>query len=241
MTRSTAPGTPESVATGGSATFNSGANVHSDMSPGIRATVVFPDPGDCPVAACSADTAVEHVSTSVAPGETGSVTEFLAPPDIERTAVEPVFEYGTATLYRTRQGAHERCPCACLGRHGCPVHRYTAESGELTLVFHAATFEKLQSVMAELREQYPPVDVRRLLQPPLDGSPESRVFVDRGRLTDRQREALVTAYEMGYFERPRGANASEVAAALGIAQSTLNEHLVTAQRKLLTDILDRSV
>jgi hypothetical protein len=212
------------------------------MSPGIRATVAFQSPGDCPVAACAVegDGPIEHVSTSVAPAEAAeSVTEFLAPAGLEQPAVESVFEYGTATLYRTRQGSHERCPCACLGRHGCPVHRYTAESGALTLVFHAATFEQLQSVMGALREQFPPVDVRRLLQPPLDGSPEKRVFVDRGRLTDRQQEVLVTAYEMGYFERPRRANASEVAAQLDITQSTLSEHLVTAQRKLLADILDR--
>jgi hypothetical protein len=214
------------------------------MSAGIRATVAFREPGDCPVAACSVgvEGPIEHVSTSVVSADvTESVTEFLAPAGIEQAGVEPVFEYGAETLYRARQGGHERCPCACLGRHGCPIHRYTAEDGALTLVFHAATFEQLQSVVAALRDQYAPIDVRRLLQPPLDGSPEDRVFVNRGKLTDRQREVLVTAYEMGYFERPRRANASEVAAALDIAQSTLSEHLVTAQRKLLTDILDRPV
>jgi predicted DNA binding protein len=105
-------------------------------------------------------------------------------------------------------------------------------------VFHAAEFETLQQVMGELRERYPPVDVRRLLQPPLDGTPEERVFVNRARLTDRQLEALTTAAELGYFERPRQANASEVAAELDITQSTFTEHLVTAQRKLLDDILE---
>jgi hypothetical protein len=214
------------------------------MSPGIRATASFPEPGDCPVAACSVDAEgpIEHVSTSVAPADAaGSVTEFLADGPVgDDVAAESAFEYGHETLYRTSRGDHERCPCACLGRHGCPVHRYTAEDGELTLVFHAATFEQLQTVMADLREQYPPVDVRRLLQPPPAGSPEERVFVDRSKLTDRQHEALATAYEMGYFERPRRANASEVAGELGITQSTFSEHLVTAQRKLLTDILDRS-
>lgn len=213
------------------------------MPSGIRATVAFTDPGDCPVAACSADadTTIEQVSTSVTPADSeGSITEFLATGAVpDRADIEPVFEYGPATLYRARHGECE-CPCTCLGRHGCPVHRYVAEDGTLTLVFHVPKFEQLQAVMADLREQYPPVDVRRLLRPPLDSSPEERVFVDRGKLTDRQYEALVTAYEMGYFERPKRANASEVADELGIAQSTLTEHLVTAQRKLLVDILDRS-
>ena len=212
------------------------------MPPGIRATVGFADPGECPIAACSAGAGVsiEHVSTSAALAESsGSVTEFLASGDVpDSDDIETVFEYGTATLYRMEHGETERCPCECLGRFGCPVHRYTLEDDELTLVFHVAEFETLQTVMGELRERYPSVDVKRLLRPPLDGSPEQRVFVNRGKLTDRQHEALTTAYGMGYFERPKRANASEVAAELGIAQSTLTEHLVTAQRKLLEDVLD---
>jgi hypothetical protein len=209
---------------------------------GIRATVSFAEPGDCPIAAVSAaaETTIRQVSTSVAlPDSSGSVTEFLAtgaPPD--RDDIDVVFDYGDMTLYRTVHDGEERCPCECLGQFGCPVHRYAVEDGTLTLVFHAGEFETLQQVMAELRERYPPVDVRRLLRPPLDGTPEERVFVNRARLTDRQLEALRTAHELGYFERPRQANASEVAAELDITQSTFTEHLVAAQRKLLEDILE---
>lgn len=209
---------------------------------GIRATVTLSDPGDCPIAACSesADAPIEHVSRSVTlAGGDRTTTEFLVRGENpECDDIEPVFEYGTATLYRTTHGREERCPCECLGCHGCPVHRLVAEDGTLTLVFHAAEFETLQDVMQELRERYPPVDVKRLLQPPLQGSSGERVFVNRGALTDRQLEVLSTAYEMGYFERPRQANASDVAATLDISQSTLTEHLVTAQGKLLDDILE---
>lgn len=212
------------------------------MSSGIRATVAFSNPGSCPIAAFAgnADTVIDQVSTSVSlPESDGSVTEFLAagtPPD--RDDIHEVFSYGEQTLYRTYHDGEERCPCECLGRHDCPIHRYIAADGELTLVFHAADFETLQAAVADLRERYSPVDVQRLLQPPLEGTPEDRVFVNRGRLTDRQREVLETAYEMGYFERPKTANATEIANELGIAQSTFTEHLMTAQRKLLDDTLE---
>ena len=66
------------------------------------------------------------------------------------------------------------------------------------------------------------------------------MFVNRGKLTDRQREVLQTAYKMGYFERPKRANATEIAAELDISQSTFTEHLVTAQRKILEDVLEGS-
>lgn len=212
------------------------------MSSGIRATVSFSGLLDCPLAECSeaAEGAIEQVSTSVTlPGAEGSVTEFVAEcPSAGDVDAEPIFSYGTATVYRTRHDGEKRCPCECLGRHGCPVHRYVADDGELTLVFHAADFETLQAAIEDLRETYSSLDVQQLLQPPLEGTTEERVFVNRGKLTDRQHEALETAYEMGYFERPKGANATEVARRLDITQSTFTEHLMTAQRKLLADILD---
>ncbi len=212
------------------------------MTDGIRATVSFASPGECPIAVTSesAEGRIEQVSTSVSlQSGAGSVSEFMARGEIEETSeIEPIFSYGETTLYRIEHRTPASCPCETLGEFGCPVHRYVAEEGTLTLVFHAPDFETLQSVMASLREQYPPVDVQRLLQPPLEGSPEDRVFVNRGKLTDRQLEVLTVAYEMGYFKRPKDANATEIAEVLGIAQSTFTEHLVAAQRKLLTDLLE---
>jgi len=211
------------------------------MSPGIRATVAFDDPGDCPIARASTatDTPIDQVSTSISkPDGPSAVTEFLTDAPPEAVDVTPTFSYGSATLYRFAHAGEEQCPCELLGRHGCPVHRYVAEDGRLTLVFHAGDFATLQTVVGDLRDTYPPVDVQRLLQPPLEGTPEERVFVNRGRLTDRQLEVLQSAYEMGYFERPKRANATEVAEQLDIAQSTFTEHLMAAQRKLLEDVLE---
>lgn len=212
------------------------------MASGIRATVAFSDPGDCPVAAASrtADGPIEQVSASVSlPGQDGSVTEFLARGEVpERDDIEPIFSYGEMHVYRTSHSGDPRCPCEYLGLHSCPVHRYTADDGRLTLVFHARDFDTLQTVMNVLQAEFPSVDVQQLLQPPLEGDPEERVFVNRGKLTDRQLEVLRTAYGMGYFQRPKGANATEIAERLDIAQSTFTEHLVAAQRKLFADLLE---
>lgn len=52
-------------------------------------------------------------------------------------------------------------------------------------------------------------------------------------LTDRQRDVLKTAYELGYYEVPRKASSETVAAELGLEVSTVTEHLQRAERNLL--------
>jgi len=56
-------------------------------------------------------------------------------------------------------------------------------------------------------------------------------------LTDRQQEALRTAYEMGYFEIPRTTSLEAVADQLGISASSLSERLRRAQ----THVIETSV
>ena len=52
-------------------------------------------------------------------------------------------------------------------------------------------------------------------------------------LTDRQREALRIAYEMGHFEIPRAASLDDIAAELDITASSLSERLRRAQTHLV--------
>lgn len=58
-----------------------------------------------------------------------------------------------------------------------------------------------------------------------------------GRLTDRQREALSTAHELGYYETPRQVSFEEVAAELDCASSTANELLRRAESKIIDSVL----
>jgi len=57
------------------------------------------------------------------------------------------------------------------------------------------------------------------------------------RLTDRQREALTTAYELGYYETPRAVSFDEVAAELDCASSTANELLRRAEAAVIGAVL----
>ncbi len=211
------------------------------MSAGIRATVELPDPAPCPIADVSrrTDAVIDRVWRSVPPADATPVSEFEveAASQPEHPACDPVLSLGDRHLLRYDHDGGDACPCECLGGLGCPIQRYVATAGRLRLVFNAGDYEELQTAVQTLLDRYPDLDVRRLVRSPAADETQDSVFVDRGRLTDRQLEVLQTAYDMGYFDRPRGANASEVAAELDLDPSTVAEHLAAAQTKLLTDVL----
>lgn len=62
-------------------------------------------------------------------------------------------------------------------------------------------------------------------------------------LTDAQREALVTAYESGFFDSPRTASLDNVAEVIGITQQSLSSRLRRGERRLIgaTLIQDHSI
>ena len=57
-------------------------------------------------------------------------------------------------------------------------------------------------------------------------------------LTDRQREVIETAYEMGFYEVPRETSTEEVAEKLDLDPSTVAEHLQRAERNVLGEVLE---
>lgn len=57
-------------------------------------------------------------------------------------------------------------------------------------------------------------------------------------LSDRQREALETAHELGYYEQPRRATHEEIADELGCSAVTASDHLQKAEAKLVDAAVD---
>lgn len=56
-------------------------------------------------------------------------------------------------------------------------------------------------------------------------------------LTDRQREVIQTAFDMGYYEVPREVSTEDVAAELDLDPSTVTEHLQRAERNVFDQLL----
>jgi predicted DNA binding protein len=58
-------------------------------------------------------------------------------------------------------------------------------------------------------------------------------------LTGRQRQALITAYSLGYYDVPRKVSSEEVSRHLNMDKSTFVEHLRKAERKIVAQVISK--
>jgi hypothetical protein len=100
----------------------------------------------------------------------------------------------------------------------------------LQLVGHVSGRGVLTGLWQFLRSNSLDIDVVRLSHTSADD--------DTGRLTGPQFEALVAAYEMGYFDESERVTQDEIAAELGISRSSVSERLRRAQEHLVEEQLD---
>lgn len=209
---------------------------------GIRAEIEIVAPGACPVAQVSeeTETEVESITWTTQASDDGSVVEeFAVNADVTdlHPEMDQVFDHDLFRIYQFTR-THTDCACEVVEKLiSRPVSDIQARDGNLYIDFHVADLEPIKEVVGQLREQFDGVSVRQLTHSGGDAGTDF-VWVDRNKLTPRQREVLQTAHEMGYFTYPKKANASEVAEALGIAPSTFSEHLAAAQAKITDSLLD---
>ncbi|QLG49082.1 helix-turn-helix domain-containing protein [Natrinema halophilum] len=213
---------------------------------GFRATVVIDDPTDCPVADVSehTDEPVDSVSRSSQRTDDGTVIEEFGVAadasvdggaDVEMT---PVQSNDNESIYRFERDGATDCACEIVEGTGTPVASVRAQDGALLVSFRTFELTEVAEIVDELRAYFDGVIVEELSQNHEDAIADP-VIVDRDQLTARQREIIDVAHEMGYFDYPKGANATDVAEELGVARSTFTEHLAAAQTKLLDEILER--
>jgi hypothetical protein len=207
----------------------------------IRTEVRVGDPGSCPVAQASSEAdATVHSVVRSAPREDGTVTEDFTVEGEDGLSAEAgaeIYSSGAQHTYRFDRHPDGDCVCESVEELGLPLADIHAQDGKLFLTFYAAEIDQVKEIIGLLREQFGGVHVQRLSR---SGGATDRelVLVDRSRLTDRQREVIETAHNMGYFNYPREANASEIAAELGIAPSTFSEHLAAAQAKIMEAVVE---
>jgi len=114
-----------------------------------------------------------------------------------------------------------------------------AAEGRVTVEAEVAPDADVRTVVERVQRDVPAAELlaKRRREGPVENTSAVPADALEG-LTDRQQEALRTAFRDGYFEWPRESNAEEVADSMDISSPTLHNHLRKAENKVLAEILD---
>ena len=124
--------------------------------------------------------------------------------------------------------------------HGAVVRGANATADGGTLLVETPRETAVRTLVEGFQERYPETELIAKRQ--RDRTIRSLFELTetlREELTDRQWEALETAYSAGYFEWPREVSGEGVADLLGVSQPTFNKHLRIAERTAFQVLLDR--
>jgi hypothetical protein len=114
-------------------------------------------------------------------------------------------------------------------------NRIALQDGQFSVVATVRDWDQFRTLADEIQDKLGQFDLQKVNNidrpgEPLDSGRLSEILVTK--LTATQIETIETAYEMGYFEVPREAAATDIADALGVSQSTFSERLRTAQHRV---------
>jgi DNA-binding CsgD family transcriptional regulator len=133
------------------------------------------------------------------------------------------------------------CPARALAERGAIPRTVESEDGRGTLVAEVPVGVSATAVIESFLEDHPAAELvsKRVTDrvSPLFTQAELQRAVSE-RLTARQRDVLLTAFDLGYYEPSGGASGEAVADELGISPPTVSQHLQAAERKLVSVLLE---
>jgi predicted DNA binding protein len=123
--------------------------------------------------------------------------------------------------------------------HGGRPRALRVEEGEATVVVELAADAAVREFVDLFQSRFGSAELvaQRATQRPRRSPAEQRATLTET-LTDRQLEALQTAYFSGFFDRSRRHTGTEVAESMGISQPTFSHHLREAHRRLCLELFD---
>lgn len=142
-----------------------------------------------------------------------------------------VDSFGEADLYRADWTENVESILYAYTQYGATIFEATGAADVWELRLRFDNRDLLREFQAYCVENDLPFDLQRLhdLAHPMTAGQYG--------LTDKQRDALVAAWETGYFDTPRQASLADVADQLGISQQALSNRLRRGQQTLIPSTL----
>lgn len=133
----------------------------------------------------------------------------------------------------------DTCACSWACGTGVTPANLAVEGGSLVIGAYVSDRDRLRRIVDFLREHVQEWRLRRLTTPErnraLEGDAGQHVFPDVP-VTDKQREAVEAAVEMGYYAEPREATLEDLANKLGVSTSALSQRLNAVESKLVESL-----
>ena len=171
------------------------------------------------------------VVTSLVEGDPAAAREALADePTVLSADVFPIDDERTHVYVHVEPGGSALAMLGLAEEYGVivlPPSEFVEEGLRVTL---AGTEKRIREAARAVPET---VSVRLLSTGAFD--PERDDLVSR--LTERQRDVLGAAVELGYYETPRRATHADVAETLGCSTGTVGEHLRKVEARVLSELV----
>lgn len=146
-------------------------------------------------------------------------------------------EGSSATTRTVTTPITDQCLCTGLCGDGFAPVELSVEDGSLVIGAYVADRKTLSEATDRLGDGVDRWGLRQLTTTANDERTDEQ---DQGHdgvtLTVKQREAVQTAVEMGYYDRPRNASLGDLAGRLGVTRSALSQRLNAVESKLITDL-----
>lgn len=129
------------------------------------------------------------------------------------------------------------CICAAVCGPGFAPVQMTVEHGRLTIGAYATDRERLSDATERLEDLAEQWRLQRLATPSTNSTSATgwrSGHLDDLSLTEKQREAVQTAVDRGYYRRPRDSSLGDLAEELGVTRSALSQRLNAVEMKLVT-------
>lgn len=134
------------------------------------------------------------------------------------------------------------CICRTVESHECVFEIQSIESDRMVASVVLDSRAILSSVVADLRALGAAVRLRRIGRLNGNNGTDSTqtIEVDVGSVTEKQREAVELAIEMGYYEEPRRATLGDLADRLDISKSAVSQRLNAAEATVVSSLVESS-
>jgi predicted DNA binding protein len=163
----------------------------------------------------------------------GDYTEFKAAVEDDPTTqnATKLDEYEDGTLYRAEWTQNIESLVYAYLETGATIVEATGRADEWELRMRFDDELLVADFQDYCRENTVPFELNRLYHPsePMGGGQYG--------LSPKQRNALVTALDAGYFDIPRTVSMEDLADEIGISQQSLSKLLRRAHRNLITSVL----